>query len=309
MNTLDLFTKTYGKLHNYGMPFWIMTPFRRIVRWLANIVLPRYLLYPIKEQVRVEKDLIVSLTSFPARIGDVWKVIECLKRQTILPEKIILWLSEEQFPQKKELPDSLLNQEDDLFEIRFVSDDIRSHKKYYYMFSDFPEKTFITCDDDIFYDIRMIERLVQTSKRFPNCIISNVVHKFSYDNNGDILPYRQWCSNINEYESENLIQVGIGGVLYPTHSLHQLANNKDVFMRIAPLADDIWLNAMARLNKTPIIKAFGNVLVLSIVNNSPALTNINNGTVSMNDKQLGQVREYLRNNGYADVYDLQYEIV
>lgn len=60
MNALDLFTKTYGKLQNYGMPFWVMTPFRRTVRGLSNFVLPKYLSRPYKQKARVENGLIVS---------------------------------------------------------------------------------------------------------------------------------------------------------------------------------------------------------------------------------------------------------
>ena len=47
MNALSLFTKLYGGLRNYGMPFWVMTPLRRSVRCLANWYLPRYLAKPV----------------------------------------------------------------------------------------------------------------------------------------------------------------------------------------------------------------------------------------------------------------------
>src|SRR5690554_5862757 len=46
---------------------------------------------------KTKKNLIISLTSFPARISNVNLVIESMLRQTILPERIILWLSRKQF--------------------------------------------------------------------------------------------------------------------------------------------------------------------------------------------------------------------
>lgn len=308
MNALDLFTKLYGKLQNYGMPFWLMTPFRRVVRGLANVILPCYLSRPAKLSSRKERNLIVSFTSFPDHIGDVWKVVECLKKQTVLPEKIILWLSDEQFPGGSGIPDTLRKQEDSLFNIRLVKDDVRSHKKYLYVLQEYPDMTLITCDDDVFYDPRMIERLVNTSLRFPNCIISNHTHIIRHTSNGELTAYRQWSSEVSEYESEDLLQVGVGGVLYPPHCLHPLVIQTDVFRNVAPLADDIWLNAMARLNHTPIVKASGNVLSLPVANEGPDLCSVNNGAENMKDKQIRQIRAYLIQEGYPDVYASSYVV-
>lgn len=173
MNALSLFTKSYGLLRNYGMPFWIMTPLRRLVRSIANWYLPRFLAKPVAPSSLYDNDLIVSLTSFPGRINDVWKVIESLKRQTVKPGRIILWLSIQQFPSKSQIPQSLTKLEDELFSIRLVDEDFRSHKKYFYSIREFPDKTIITCDDDVYYDEDMIRRLVDTAKRYPNCIISH----------------------------------------------------------------------------------------------------------------------------------------
>ena len=44
MNFLNLFSRLYARLHNYpGVPFWVLTPLRKIVRYGANRILPRYL--------------------------------------------------------------------------------------------------------------------------------------------------------------------------------------------------------------------------------------------------------------------------
>ena len=50
-----------------------------------------------KDTNRKEK-IIVSLTSFPGRINEVWICIESLMRQTFKPDAIELWLSLKQFP-------------------------------------------------------------------------------------------------------------------------------------------------------------------------------------------------------------------
>ena len=134
MNLLNLFTGLYGKLHSYpGVPYWGLTPLRKIVRFAANKYLPLYLSQSLPKNGKPEPGVVISFTSFPARIADVWQVVKSLKNQTVLPEKIILWLSKEQFPTKSTIPDSLCQEEDKLFEIRMVDEDIRSHKKFYYV--------------------------------------------------------------------------------------------------------------------------------------------------------------------------------
>ena len=50
--------------------------------------------------------IIVSLTTYPGRIDIVHKTIITLLQQTMKPDEVILWLAEEQFPDKK-LPKSL----------------------------------------------------------------------------------------------------------------------------------------------------------------------------------------------------------
>lgn len=308
MNALDLFTLTYGKLYNYGnLPVCIMSPLRRIVRKLANWYLPIYLSKPNKRKGIVEKGLIVSLTSFPARIHDVWKVIESIKNQTILPEKIILWLFKEQFLADDSIPIEL-KKKDDLFEIRLVNENIRSHTKYYYTLKEYPDYTIITCDDDIYYDPYMIERLLSTSKKFPNCIIANKTTQILFDENGNAKPYIEWTDNVPANCSEDLLQLGVCGVLYPPYCLHELVLRKDLFWELSPLADDIWLNAMARLNGTPIVQCERKKLVLPIESNSPSLTSVNNGE-SMNDKQILRIRDYLVNNNFVDVYSSKCHVV
>ena len=295
MNALEVYTNLYNNFYGYKwIPWWLFVPMRRLIRCLANKYLPFYLKKDYYKQSRVEQDLIVSLTSFPARIHDVWMVIETLKRQTILPEKIILWLSRKQFPSKDYIPQDLWDEEDDLFQICMVDDDIRSHKKYYYVMKEYPEKTIITCDDDIFYHPKMLEELLQTSRLFKGCVIANVCKQLSYGSDGKLLPYLQWNNKIRSHSSKDLVQIGIGGVLYPPHSLDEKVLDKDLFLLLAPLADDLWLNFMTRKRGTLVVKSKFKYLPLPILSDAPTLTSINCGR-NKNDEQISAICAYFRN--------------
>lgn len=304
MNVLNFYTSLYGALYNRRWLYpRMLSPLRFVVRKLANYQIPSYLSKGCSKIKGERYDgLIVSFTSFPARIDKVWMVVECLKRQTVLPEKIILWLSKEQFPHRELIPQSLWSRVDDLFEIRMVDGDLKSHKKYYYAFSTFPNKKIITVDDDVFYHTSMIWHLVMCSRIYPNYVISNMTKQFSFDNDGNLLPYEQWQYCLQPFTCHHLIQIGVGGVLYPPNRLHLLTLRDDLFSSLAPSADDLWLNCMARLKGTLVIQSNNISLPLEIANNSPSLSTINMGN-KQNDRQIFLLRNYLHENKLLDVYN------
>ena len=78
MNLLHFYTTLYGYTHRYkSIPIWALTPARRIIRTIANNRLKRYFdKKPICLSSNQDKDVIVSLTSFPARIDYVYMAIE-----------------------------------------------------------------------------------------------------------------------------------------------------------------------------------------------------------------------------------------
>ncbi len=256
--------------------------------------------HPQKPQGKRIENLIVSFTSFPARIDKVWMVVECLKRQTILPEKIILWLSKEQFPTNDAIPQTLWDRVDDLFEIRMVEEDIKSYKKCYYAFLEYPLKTIIVVDDDIFYHHDTIRYLFECSQQYPQSVIANTSGQLVYEN-GALKPYYEWTRWNKPYESLNIMPKGVGGVLYPPHSLFYLATCKELFLRLAPMADDLWLNAMARMNGTQVVQSSCQILFLGIFSKSPSLSdrNVDGGE---NDVQLSGIRRYFIENYKNDIY-------
>ena len=106
------------------------------------------------------KRLIISFTSYPARIKYVKNVLRALYAQTLQPDKILLWLAKEQFPNlEKDLPEEL---QDDLrqnkFELRWC-DNLGTHKKYFYAMQEFPEDIIVTVDDDVEYDKDVLQTL------------------------------------------------------------------------------------------------------------------------------------------------------
>lgn len=291
MTVLDLFTTLYGRLHSERFHYRLLTPPRYIVRSLANSILPNYLAKSRAISNRVIEGLIVSFTSFPARINNVWQVVECLSRQTYLPEKIILWLSKDQFPSEEDIPESLKSRLNDRFEIRFVEGDIRSHKKYHYISMLFPEKNVFLIDDDIYYPTTLIENTWKAHLANPDAVICNYGFHIHFDDKGDILPYNHWKRIYDGSHSPAIFFGSGGGTLIKPSCLYSDLVDINLALQLTPIADDIWLNAMvnlAGLNKV----LLNNRQILPVCIKDDSKLASQNRENSQNDIQLENVISY-----------------
>ena len=227
----------------------------------------------LKNATCKEEDLVVSLTSFPKRIKYVWLTIETLLRQRVLPSKIALYLSKCQFPNEHlDLPKSIIKLQKRGLDIRFVDDDLRSHKKYLYAMRDFPDKCVITVDDDCLYPEDIIEALWKTHVRYPNSIVGNWAKQIY----PCIPKYEHWPAIKGEHVHYDYLFVGCAGILYPPESLHYDAFNIGLIKKLAFTADDIWLSCMARLRKTSMVSTTNDYHHLRVIipgNNSLHTTN------------------------------------
>ncbi len=197
------------------------------------------------------RKIIVSLTSYPQRIGKVHQVINSILKQTMRPDKIILWLAESQFPHKwRDLPKKLLLKLGPRFSIRWCND-IGPHKKYFYVMQHYPEDIIITIDDDVIYDEKTIERLYTTHLIFPESVCARRCRKVKRTRSGAFAPYDTWdVSSIEQQPSSSLIATGVGGVLYPPHCLDHRAFSESDINALCLYGDDLWLKAMEHLNGT-----------------------------------------------------------
>jgi len=250
-NHYTFYTTLYGKLYSQNWPRCVISPLRVLIRTLANIILKITGIHPVGQVKNV--DVVVSLTSYPARIKNIWMVISSILAQSYCPKLIILWLSKEQFLSKR-LPKRLTDLQSERFKIVFVEGDIRSHKKYLYAFMKFPEKIIITVDDDVIYSNDIVKCLYESYLSSPDAIHANHTAQISFDN-GSLKPYMEWELIFHKSISPDQLQIGMGGVLYPPRLLYKDVLNIDLATRLAPMADDIWLNSMARLNNTSIIRS------------------------------------------------------
>lgn len=206
------------------------------------------------KSVSAETGLIVSLTSYGKRVKTVHHVIASLLNQSIENYRIILWLSEEEFPGKlSDLPSELVKLVGSSFEVKWTND-IKSYKKIIPTLTRYPDATIVTADDDILYEVDWLESLYVEHIRYPEHIVAHRVHRINLDENGQILPYHNWEKRTEKHSASYLnFFTGAGGVLYPPRSLYKDVVNEDKFMSLSPNADDIWLWIMCLMNDRKVL--------------------------------------------------------
>ena len=80
----------------------------RMLGVAANALYPIYCAWsPLPKQRTAQgKRMVVSLTTFPLRIGKVHLTIQSILRQSRPADRILLWLSKEEFPEEAPLPEN-----------------------------------------------------------------------------------------------------------------------------------------------------------------------------------------------------------
>lgn len=213
----------------------------------------------------VDKDspIIVSLTSFPARIDLVWITIASIMNQSMKAGRIILWLSNEQYAgDDTDLPKSLIDLKKRGLEIKYCSN-LMPHKKYFYTMQENPEAVVVTIDDDIFYPENHLEMLWKKHLEYPNAVCCWYAHKIGYDGEGKILPYNEWESDVNGYTSPTmqLLAVGCGGVLYPVKEMPKELFQEEQIRKLCIMTDDLWLKSMEVLAGIPVVRCVDDSLI------------------------------------------------
>lgn len=208
------------------------------------------------------KKLIVSLTSWPGRIHCVTQSLATIFKQTMLPDEVVLWLAESQFPNKLEdLPADLLTLvKEKGVSIQWCDDDLKSHKKYFYVFKKYQDALVITIDDDLLYSPQLIENLYASWILHPDAVSAVRAHLILISETGAILPYKMWNHEMDVCVSNpsiRLLATSGAGSLYPTALFTKVSAllDEETIKHTCLYADDLWLKAMQIVAGIPVVVA------------------------------------------------------
>lgn len=250
-----------------------------------------------------EVPLIVSLTSYEERFDDLVISLYSLLNQTIKPDRIILWLSDNLC--LNDVPYDITRFIKNGLEIRFVKD-IGSYTKAIYAFKEFSKSIIVTADDDIYYPKDWLQKLYYSYIAHTEDIQVHRAHRVRIEDK-KIAPYESWTKHVEEESArfDNFL-TGVGGVLYPPNCFSKEVLREDVFLKFAPYADDVWFWVMSLVHnrKIRIVKNHNSVLYCTdflgqIMQNRRSLYKIN--SKGQNDKQLDELLKLYGQNVYSKI--------
>ncbi|QBX33515.1 glycosyltransferase family 2 protein [Paracoccus liaowanqingii] len=185
--------------------------------------------------------LIVSVTSHPPRFATLAPTLRSLLRQTVQPDRVILWLAE---GDAAHLPPAIQDMAG--LEIR-TCPDWRSYKKIIPVLLAHPEAHLATADDDVHYPADWLERLVAGLGKGGG-IACLRAHRVAMAGPDRPAPYEDWDHNLRAPEAGPAVfPTGVSGVIYAPGVFHPDVTREDLFTRLAPSADDVWLYWMHRM--------------------------------------------------------------
>ena len=243
-------------------------------------------------------EVVISFTTYPARIRTVGQTITTLIKQNYPYKFIVLWLADSQFPNKeKDLPEDIIEL---IKHGSLVVDwykDIRSYKKLIPSLKKYGNEILVTVDDDLLYPEDMIERLILAYQKNPNYIHTLRAHGIVLDSLFNFRPYNKWINPLNNSSPSffNFLTGG-AGCLYPPNTLSKRVFDVNKIQKLCPLADDIWFWANAVIKGTKINLVTPTIGTLKYVPGSQDAGETlwkTNVLKNQNDKQLDKViKEY-----------------
>lgn len=262
----------------YPIPFYFRFKYK-IECLLENAYIRRVALpyFGLNTEKRSLPRIIVSLTTYPARNAATYYAVKSLMLQSVKADKIELWLASSQYP--KGIPTIFKPLIDRGLTVKFC-DDLRSHKKYFYVLQNQQsDEVVVTFDDDIIYEYDAIEKLIRAHQRFPDCMICNRTQKIVLDDKG-MAQYRKW--RLYNDVKPNVPTIGLipstgAGCLYPYGVVTPNFFDWDTIKGNALTADDLWIGFNCIDSGLRIVKTVSHPATLVNVRSSQnsSLTSVN----------------------------------
>ena len=264
-----------------------------------------------KQNTNPTNEIIISLTTIPSRLRYIPYVLGSLMRQTRKPDRIILYLDQTKFVDKK-LPYFLRKYQKYGVEVIYC-EDIGPHTKYYYAMQSYPHSIIITVDDDVIYPTHMVDKLYTSYKKHPKSVSCGRAHHMTFDSDGNIKSYNEWDGEYDkciDRPSMFLVPTGIGGVLYPPHCLYKDVFDKELIKYLAYYVDDIWLKFMEILHGTPVVlvdkyRPYQGVNPTKLQKNALCNTNVLQGR---NDVHIQNLLAYYDKELNGSIYNTLWEL-
>lgn len=189
--------------------------------------------------------IIANITTWPKRDMHLFEMLSYFKKQTLYPDKIILWLSNDEYD-KHNLPESIKKtlEQGLITEIKYIDGNTYAHKKWETFKINYAAYN-VMIDDDICYPTTFVEELYAKCKKY-NLPATYYTRTVNYENIS-----RNYV-NLIEKDLRNALYSGLSmfpPFTFPLKSF-KYKNLRDTFCY---RCDDSWINTWLIKENIPII--------------------------------------------------------
>ena len=203
-----------------------------------------------------QANLVISLTSHGKRVESAAPyAIYSILQQKVLPKRIVLNLNKDKWDDDK-LPSMLKHLQKVGVEVSYV-EDIGPYTKFLPTLKDNPNEIIVTVDDDIYYDDNMVGELYSAYEESDgrSIICRNGMRLLR--KNGVFLIYTEQ-PHISKNDDAPGVPFGVSGVLYPPNIFDGELFNSDVYKKLCPNTDDLWIGIMSLRNRINVLYVHNN---------------------------------------------------
>lgn len=243
----------------------------------------------------ISPQIIVSLTSYPARINNLQPTLDSLFAQTRQPDKIILWLADTEFSNKEaDLPPYLTDLAHQGKIIIEWCKNLKPHKKYFYALQKYRNDIVITVDDDLLFAPDMSACLLNSYAEFPHAVSTMRSHIMRCEGK-HFTEYAQFDHEQNKLiriPSMRLLATNGAGSLFPPNLLKLKYFDEELITEICLDTDDLWLKAIEVLSDVPVVQARTHRKLIYVENSQNNALWHTNQRADGNDMSLEKIAEW-----------------
>lgn len=198
---------------------------------------------------------IVSLTSMAVRMPVLRYTLLSLLEQTVSADLIVLNLSREPYLQDEGirlLPDWLRDLQDrELVAVRWTENTGPYRKLLPTLLECGDDDILVTCDDDVIYEERWLESLLDHALQYPGAIVCGQARVPVRNVAGRLQSYVQWPRVTKDGDYPFLVPIGVAGIVYRKRLVDNDFITWREFLRVAPKQDDLWFRKASERRGTP----------------------------------------------------------
>lgn len=255
----------------------------------------------INSFIEKKHPIIISFTTIDSRINYIEPMINSLLNQTLMPDKINLYISVDvgilnKGIKTEQLPYFIVDMVREKKINLILTTDIGPHTKLIPCLKEHwnQDCTIITVDDDRIYPSNFVELMYENYLEH-DCIICFRANKMKFigQNRTLIKNYLTW-PKANGKDIYNFAK-GVDGVLYKPEFFTEEIFNIQAMKNCCPKADDIWFNFARLVKKIPVYKIKDKLLFTSV--HIPNKIQLFSTNIIDNDYQLKKTLKYfIKNN-------------